>query len=154
MIKIEYYGNKDLLQIQKTAFLASSTIPANMVLKTYDWATSMRDNGQCVISGFSSKLEKDVLQFLLKGKQPIIIVLARRMYKTMPEEWEAAFGDNRLLIISLNDYPRQGKKLATERNRYVAQCADKIFFVGVTEQSSLYPIKEEFKDKLITPTNV
>ena len=31
---IQYLGNKELLKQQKTTFLASSTIPPDMVLKT------------------------------------------------------------------------------------------------------------------------
>jgi len=81
---VEYLGNKDLLRLKKVAFLASNTISSGTVLKVYDWATDMRNRGECVVSGFCSKLEKDVLHFLLKGSQPIILVLARRMYKTVP----------------------------------------------------------------------
>ena len=81
---IQYLGNQELLKLQKTAFLASSTIPPEMVLRCYDWAAGNHDG--CVVSGFSSKLEKDVLHFLLKSKCPIILVLARRMYRDIPEE--------------------------------------------------------------------
>ena len=56
---ILYLGNKELLNMQKTAFLASSTIPLDMVLKCYDWAMAKHEG--CVISGFSSKMEQDVL---------------------------------------------------------------------------------------------
>ena len=59
-------------EADKTAFLASSTIPPEMVLKCYDWATAKHEG--CVVSGFSSKLEQDVLHFLLKAKCPIILL--------------------------------------------------------------------------------
>ena len=36
----------------------------------------MRDSDACVMSGFQSPLEKDVLRFLLRGKVPIILALA------------------------------------------------------------------------------
>ena len=78
MMDIQYLGNQELLKLQKTAFLASNTIPIEMVLKCYDWASGKHEG--CVISGFSSKLEKDVLHFLLKSKCPVILVLARKMY--------------------------------------------------------------------------
>lgn len=87
---VEYLGNKDLLRLKKVAFLASNTISSGTVLKVYDWATDMRNRGECVVSGFCSKLEKDVLHFLLKGSQPIILVLARRMYKVIPADLETA----------------------------------------------------------------
>lgn len=147
-MKVEYLGNRELLKLSKTAFLASSTISSETVLKVYDWATDMRDRGMCVVSGFSSKLEQNVLHFLLKGTQPIILVLARRMYSVLPDELQEPLAQNRLLIISVSDAVRQSKVTAMARNRYVCDIADKIIFVGVTEQSSLYALMKEFRNKL------
>ena len=147
MLKVEYLGNRELLKLKKTAFLASSTISSETVLSVYDWATEMRNRGECVVSGFSSKLEQDVLHFLLKGSQPIIIVQARRMYRDIPDELKEPLLQNRLLIISVSNAVRQSKITAMARNRYVCEMADKIFFVGVTEQSSLYTLKKEFENK-------
>lgn len=65
----------------------------------YDWATQQRSAGRCVISGFHSQLEKDVLHFLLKGTQPVIMVLGRSLYKKLPEELIKPLEENRLLII-------------------------------------------------------
>lgn len=146
---IQYLGNKELLTLEKTAFLASSTISSETVLRCYDWATEMRGRGECVVSGFSSKLEQDVLHFLLKGKQPIIIVLARRMYKTVPEELRMPLAENRLLVISVCDAVRQSRATALARNRYVCEMAERILFVGVTEQSSLCALKIEYGNKSI-----
>ena len=145
MLKVEYLGNRELLKLKKTAFLASSTISSETVLRCYDWATEMRNRGECVVSGFSSKLEQDVLHFLLKGSQPIILVLARRMYRDIPEELKEPLAQNRLLIISVSNAVRQSKVTAMARNRYVCEMADKIEFVGVTERSSLYAVKKEFE---------
>ena len=147
-MQVEYLGNQELLKLKKTAFLASSTISSETVLRCYDWATEMRNRGECVISGFSSKLEKDVLHFLLKGSQPIIIVLARKMYKVIPDELKEPLAQNRLLIISVSTAIRQSRVTAMARNKYVCEMADRILFVGVTEQSSLYSYKNEFRNKL------
>ncbi len=147
---VEYIGNQELLQLKKTAFLASSTISSETVLQVYDWATEMRNRGECVVSGFSSKLEQDVLHFLLKGNQPIIIVLARKMYKVIPDELKEPLAQNRLLIISVCNAIRQSKATAMIRNRYVCEMADRILFVGVTEQSSLYTYKKEYRNKIET----
>ena len=147
-MEMEYLGNQELLKLKKTAFLASSTISSETVLRCYDWATEMRNRGECVVSGFSSKLEQDVLHFLLKGSQPIIIVLARRMYKVTPDELKEPLAQNRLLIISITNAIRQSRVTAMSRNRYVCEMADKILFVGVTEQSSLYPYTNKYRNKL------
>lgn len=144
---MEYLGNTELLNVPKTAFLASSTIQPDMVLKCYDWATQMAKEGKCVVSGFSSHLEKEVLHFLVKGKQPIILVLAREMYKQIPIEFQPLLDANRLLIISVSKATRQSKATAYARNKYICEMADKILFVGVTEKSSLYVLKEMYKSK-------
>jgi predicted Rossmann fold nucleotide-binding protein DprA/Smf involved in DNA uptake len=147
MTDIQYLGNLELLKLQKTAFLASNTIPIEMVLKCYDWATGKHEG--CVISGFSSKLEKDALHFLLKSKCPVILVLARRMCKVIPDELKEPFEQGRILIISTSKAVRQSKQTALERNRYICEMADRIFFVGVTPKSSLYPLAEYYGSKTI-----
>jgi len=53
-------GNTEILKLHKVAFLCSRDIPASIVLKCYDWAIAQRDKGVCVISGFHSRIEKDV----------------------------------------------------------------------------------------------
>lgn len=146
---MEHLGNTELLNVPKTAFLASSTIPPEMVLKCYDWATQMAKEGKCVISGFSSHLEKEVLHFLAKGNQPIILVLAREMYKQIPMELQPLLDANRLLIISVSKAVRQSKATAYARNKYICEIADQILFVGVTEKSSLCPLNEAYQNKQI-----
>ena len=145
-------GNRDLLNLPKTAFLASSTIPTDMVLRCYDWATQMAKEEQCIISGFSSHLEKEVLHFLIKGRCPIILVLAREMYKQIPSELQPLLDAHRLLIISVSKAVRQSKATAHARNKYICEIADKILFVGVTEKSSLYPLTDTYKNKEIMGT--
>ena len=143
------FGNKELLGVPKTAFLAASTIPPDMVLKCYDWAVSMANEGQCVISGFSSHLEREVLHFLMKGRCPIILVLARQMYKQVPQELQTLLDGNRLLIISTTNAVRQSKMTALTRNKYICEIADQIVFVGVNEKSSLKTFIEQFIGKSI-----
>ena len=140
------FGNKELLKLKKTAFLASSTIPPEMVLRCYDWAAEKHEG--CVVSGFSSKLEHDVLHFLIKGKCPVILVLARQMYKVIPDDLKEALEQDRLLIISTTNAIRQSKVTALARNKYICEIADSILFVGVTNNSSLYPLTEKFKQKI------
>ena len=138
-------GNKDLLKLKKTAFLASSTIPPDMVLKCYDWASGEHEG--CVISGFSSKLEQDVLHFLLKSGCPVIMVLARQMYKVIPEELKEPLDQKRLLIISTNNAVRQSRQTAFGRNKFICEQADKILFTGITPMSSLFHLSIKYVSK-------
>ena len=102
-----YIGNRELLNLPKVAFFSSRKITSNAVLKCYDWATEMREKGICVISGFHSKLEKDVLHFLSKGTQPLIVVFGRKPYKTIPNKFQKLLDEGRLLLIFITPTVRQ-----------------------------------------------
>ncbi len=149
-MKIELKGNEELLKLPKTAFLAASSIQPTEVLRCYDWATKMAEEGQCVISGFSSHLERDVLHFLMKGHQPIILVLAREMYKEIPQYLKSLLDEKRLLIISVSKAVRQSKATAIARNKYICEVADKIVFIGVNEKSSLFGLSQAYRGKNVS----
>lgn len=147
---MNYLGNKLLLTYKKIGFLASSHIDVSEVMACYEWAARKAEQQTCVMSGFSSRMEKEVLHFLLKAKTPVIWVLSRRLYKELPaKELQEALDDNRLLIISLSDAPRQSRAGAFKRNGYIAGTADRLLFTGVTKESSLYPLYESYKSKLL-----
>ena len=148
-MKIEFLGNCELLHLPKTAFLASSTIPVDMVLPCYDWAMGMRNEGRCVISGFNSRLEKDVLNFLIKGEQPIIMVRSCKMWKHVPQDIKPFIDEGRLLVISTSNELRLNKRNALVRNRYICELADEILFVGAIPTSSLYPLSIDYASKII-----
>ncbi len=95
-----HIGNIAHLKLHKTAFLCSRQIPASAVLKCYDWAIAMREQQQCIISGFHSQIEKDVLHYLLKGTQPIIIVLARGLKQKIEPHFIKPLEEGRLLFIT------------------------------------------------------
>lgn len=124
----EHIGNKALLELNKTAFLCSRKIPASVVLKCYDWAIQQREEGNCIISGFHSQIEKDVLHYLLKGNQPIIVVLARGLKQKIEPEFLEPIEKGRLLIITPFDekVKRVTNETAKVRNQMMMELADKI----------------------------
>ena len=121
-------GNKDILNLPKTDFLCSRQVPASVVLKCYDWAIAERESGNCIISGFHSPLEKDVLHYLLKGTQPIIIALARGLKIRVEAELKKPLDQGRLLIITPFDASVKRVTTATAaiRNRMMIEIADKV----------------------------
>lgn len=143
--KLFMQGNKSLLSLPKVGFLASRTVSLECVFRCYDWACAMRDEGQCIMSGFNSKLEKDVLRLLLQGTQPIVVVLGRALYKKIPSELEDAYTGNRLLIISpvIQTITRQSEKTAFLRNEFIVSNSTEMVFASVTEKSSLWKLKTE-----------
>ena len=147
-MNISYLGNRELLNLPQTAFLASSTIPTDMVLRCYDWAQQASRGNECIVSGFSSHLEQRVLHFLMRGTCPIILVLARQMYKRVPDDLQPLLDNGRLLIVSTTSATRQSRTTAYARNQYICELVDKIIMAGVNEGSSLAPLKENFSKKL------
>ena len=122
--KLQMIGNAAILEHpDKVAFLSSRRLSPSDVLKCYEWAEKVRDTERCVISGFQSPLEKDVLKFLLRGKVPVILVLARSLWKTVPAELREPVGQGRLLIVSPVAAARASSSTAAARNRWIlANC--------------------------------
>lgn len=145
----KYLGNIKLLEEHKTAFICSRRIPAGVVLKSYDWAIAMRNAGQCVISGFHSPIEKDIFHFLIKGNQPVIIVLARGLIHEIPPKIERAISEDRLLLISpfRDEITRVTKDTSLIRNRFVIELAHKIFIPHLSPGGSLEILIGQFPDK-------
>lgn len=150
--ELKFLGNKDLLKIYKVGFLCSRKVPANIILKTYDWAVEQREKGVCVVSGFHSKIEKDVFDILIKGTQPIILVLARGMMKRFDKRLTELLARNRLLIISPFDekVKRPTTKTAQIRNELIAKLSDKIYIAFAEKNGSVEKIKLKYADKIIT----
>jgi hypothetical protein len=127
IVHLEYIGNIKILDKHKTGFLCSERCPGNVIIKTYDDMVLLRDEGKVVLSGFQSPVEKDCLDILLRGSQPIIIAVAKSLqsYK-LPEALHPAFTQNRLLILSpfLDKPKRISKQSSMIRNRFILEIGD------------------------------
>ena len=147
---IDYIGNPELLKLHKTAFLCSRDIPASIVLKCYDWAIKQREQGNCVISGFHSKIEKDVFHYLFKGSQPIIISLARGLKQKIDPEIKKAIEEGRILIISPFDkkVKRITSKTAMIRNKLMVELAENITVGFINEGGNLEKLLQETQKKI------
>ncbi len=114
--------------MQKIGFLCSQKCPAEIVLKSYDWAKEQRAKGNCIVCGNHSQIEKDVFGILLKGKQPLILVLARGLKTKWESEIEKAVNENRLLVISPfeKETKRVTRETAKKRNEEIIEICQKI----------------------------
>jgi predicted Rossmann fold nucleotide-binding protein DprA/Smf involved in DNA uptake len=152
MENIYHTGNIELLTLHKTAFLCSRKVPASVVVKCYDWAIEQRKKDNCIISGFQSQLEKDVLHYLLKGKQPIIMVLARGLKQQLDPGLQQAITEGRLLIITPFEkkVTRATERTAQIRNRQMIELADNIIVGYVREGGMLEKLLLEINKQVIT----
>ena len=129
MTETKFLGNKQLLNLHKIGFIASRHASTLDVIPTLDWAVVIsKSTDVAVVSGFQSPLEKDVLKFLLRGVCPIIIVLARGMYRKLPEALQTPMDQQRLLIISneSDNTTRVSEITAHKRNEYVISISDEM----------------------------
>jgi hypothetical protein len=152
-------GNVALMERPKVAFLSSRKVAPAAVMRCYDWATRMRGGGSagrlappgdgghavhvtlpCVVGGFQSALERDVLKLLLpEGGPTIVMVLARGMWRSVPVEYRAAINAGRMLVVSpfSQGVVRVSKETAEKRNGWILDNCDKAVFASLDPNGSL-----------------
>jgi predicted Rossmann fold nucleotide-binding protein DprA/Smf involved in DNA uptake len=138
-------GNRDLLGLPSVTLFCSARCPGQVILAAHDQAARWRDEGRCVIGGFHSPVEKDCLNILLRGRQPVIICPARSLeHRRLPPELKKPLAEGRLLLLSAfpSSDRRVTKDQAMQRNRFVAALADEIVFAYIAPGSHLEELRE------------
>jgi predicted Rossmann fold nucleotide-binding protein DprA/Smf involved in DNA uptake len=135
----------ETLAAHKIGLFCSVRCPGDAILGAYDAARKLRDEGVTVVSGFHSPVEKECLRILLRGKQPIIICLARALEKIrLPADWRSAVDAGRLLLISpfKNRPPRPTTESAQRRNEIVAALSDEVLIIHAESGGSIARISQ------------
>ncbi len=115
-------GNRDLLTRKCVGLICSVKCPGSIVIKTFDAIRALRDAGVTVAGGFHSLMERECLAFLLRGVQPVVVVLAKGLGRPrLPCLWRTAIDAGRLLILSSfeDDVRRTTKAHAQARNEFI-----------------------------------
>lgn len=142
---MELLGNISLLNRPKHGFLCSRCTKSSVILPCLDWAVDYSKGTIPIMSTFHSEIENAVLDILLKGSCPIILVLGRKQYKQIPAKLQTAFDNNRLLIVSVSNRNRINRESALSANRYVCEQSHDITFGFISPNSSLSTLYEETK---------
>lgn len=143
--EIQMFGNAALMELPKVAFLSSRRVAPAVVMRCYDWASEMGKSGWCVIGGFQSALERDVLKLLLPaGGPPIVMVLARGMWRAVPRDFRAAIDEGRMLVVSpvSQKIKRVYEESAGKRNAWVLDHCDYAVFASLDPGGSLARLVE------------
>ena len=125
-------GDARILERPSLGLICSVKCPGSVVIKTFD---AIRDAGVVVIGGFHLPMAKECLEFLLRGSQPVIVVLAKGFNRMrLTETWQAALDANRLLILSPfgEEVTRTTKANAQARNEFVADLAAAVLIPHAT----------------------
>ncbi len=132
---ITILGNLSILHNKLLALFCSVKCPGNIILQTHDLARHLRETGVTVIGGFHTPMERECLNILMRGKQPIIICPARSIDgMRISPTWKCLIDESRLLILSPFDqkHRRITAALGEKRNVFVAALADRIFVAHAT----------------------
>lgn len=138
-------GNPEILAERKVGLFCSVRCPGDAILGAYDAARKLRDEGVTMVSGFHSPVEKECLRILLRGKQPIIICLARAFGNIrIPTDWRPALETGRLLLLSpYEKRPRRPDvRSARRRNELVAALLDEVLIIHAEPGGSIEQISE------------
>ncbi|MDP2604066.1 MAG: DNA-processing protein DprA [Deltaproteobacteria bacterium] len=138
-------GKLETLSMHKVGLFCSVRCPGDAILGAYEAARKLRDEGVTVVSGFHSPVEKECLRILLRGKQPIIICLARAMEKIrLPADWRGAMEAGRLLLLSpFEKRPRRPTTdSAQRRNEIVAALSDEVLIIHAESGGSVARISQ------------
>lgn len=120
-------GEKAILRRRLLGLICSIQCPGSIVLKTFDAIRTLREEGAAVVGGFLSPMERDCLDILLRGKQPIILCPARGLKGLrLGEKARQAVDEGRLLVLSAfsDDVRHTTAAQAVRRNNLVAALAD------------------------------
>jgi predicted Rossmann fold nucleotide-binding protein DprA/Smf involved in DNA uptake len=119
-------GNLDILKTRLIGFFCSAKCPSSVIIHVYDLARAMRDSGISVISGFHSPMERECLDLLLRGRQPVVLCPARNIERMrLPTAWRTPLAEGRMLMLSPfgASHRRPTADLAEQRNLFVGTLA-------------------------------
>ena len=139
-------GNLDILKARLLGFFCSSKCPGNVIVQTYDLARTLRGAGVPVIGGFHSPMEKECLDLLLRGQQPVVICPARGIeHMRIPGNWRIPLDAGRLLVCSpfATHHRRPTTDIAEQRNRLVAALADAVVVAYASPGSKIARLSAE-----------
>lgn len=121
-------GDPTILNQPILGLICSVKCPGSVVLKTFDAIRELRDAGVVVAGGFHSPMERECLEFLLRGEEPVIVCPAKHPGGRRLAAWRDAVDAGRLLLVSpFGDCVRRAtKRHAETRNEFVASLSTAI----------------------------
>ena len=136
-------GNPDLLNLPKTAFLASRDGSAV--------APELNPRPACVISGFLSPMERAIFDACLGANIPMVWILARGLTSLAVPRIRQALDAGRLLVLTPFDaaVTAFSARRAAWCNQYVLHAADRVVIGRLTQDGMLACLLADMQEKPI-----
>lgn len=125
-------GEPHVLQCVRLGLICSVSCPGSVVIKTYDAIRELRDAGVVVAGGFHSPMEQECLDFLLRGKQSVVLSPACAMESlSLEPRQEEAVARGCLSVVSIfgSEHATVTSAQALRRNEFVAVLAGTVLVV-------------------------
>ena len=123
-------GDPGILRRRLVGLICSIQCPGSIVIKTFDTIRVLRDAGVTMIGGFHSPMERECLDLLLRGPQPVVLCAGKSLAGLrIGQEARKALKRGRLLVLSPFgiEVRRTTATRAVERNDLVVALADAVF---------------------------
>lgn len=123
-------GDLELPSPVDLALICSVSCPGSVIIQTYDAIRSLRQAGVVIAGGFHSPMERECLDYLLRGQQPVVLGPAFGVDWLQPGEVERrAIEERRLGVVSVvsQELTKATRESALLRNAFVAALADTVF---------------------------
>ncbi len=124
--RLNSIGEVAILHRGVLGFMCSVQCPGSIVIQTLDAIRELRQARVPVIGGFHSPMEHECLDILLRGRQPVVLCLARGLAGLRIDgQVRRAVEEGRLLILSPfpDHIERSNVAQAVKRNHMVAALA-------------------------------
>jgi predicted Rossmann fold nucleotide-binding protein DprA/Smf involved in DNA uptake len=94
-------GDTAIIRNRLVGLVCSIRCPGSIVIKTFDAIRDLRDAGAVIVGGFHSPMERQCLDILLRGSQPMVLCAARGLTGLrLGRDARRAVSENRLVVIS------------------------------------------------------
>lgn len=143
---VQLIGRPGLLRQPLIAWFSSGRLPTDLVIPALEMGRRLREDGVAVASGFHSPVERQVLDVLIRGRQPVVVCPARALEGArLPVQWRCALHEGRMLILSTQGsrVRRPSVRSAAERNAMVAALAERVFIASASPGGRLHSVARE-----------
>jgi len=142
-----FRGPAELLRpdVSRLAFFCAQRAPASILLRAHDLARGWSRAGPVLVGGFQSLVEREVLDVLLGGERPLIVVRARPLPARWrpPADQRSAWEAGRLLVVAPEEGGGWGRAPSLVRNRTAAALAQAVLIAHAGAGSATEALARE-----------
>ena len=137
---IDYIGNRELLQREKTLFICSKLTPFKLYDVVFSWVDNLTYDS-CIVCFNSTELEEEVMKALIVREIPTILVVMDKFTEVNNTQIHRALQERRMLIIVLKrDEQMDLGATPRLRNEFILEMVQHVVCGYVNKNGSVFPL--------------